>query len=274
MVGPDLYVGIDAGGTRTRLALADERGEIVALGEGGPGNLHRCGPEVLGRSIVEARAAAGLGSEPASAACLGVAGARSEADRRVLLDLAEELGLAPDGRIEVTSDVVVAHRGAFGGRPGIVVIAGTGSAVLGRDGEGREHSASSWDQARDDPGSGWDLGRRAVAAGILAGPGDAQTRALWAALAPRVLAAAEEPGIAAEALEDSLAGLARHVEYVLSTLGGDLDVAAVGGLTASPVWRRAFAAALERARIPTRLVAPRADGLRGALDLARDRGRA
>ena len=39
-------------------------------------------------------------------------------------------------RVEVISDVEAALLGALDGRPGLLVLAGTGSIVLGRDGEG------------------------------------------------------------------------------------------------------------------------------------------
>ncbi|GAG07925.1 unnamed protein product, partial [marine sediment metagenome] len=40
---PRIVVGVDGGGTRTRVAVATEEGTVLGTGESGPGNYHDVG---------------------------------------------------------------------------------------------------------------------------------------------------------------------------------------------------------------------------------------
>src|SRR4029453_16769338 len=71
--------------------------------------------------------------------------------RRMLRGLAQ--------RVEVISDVEAGVLGALDGRPGILVLAGTGSIVLGRDGQGRVARAGGLGPLIGDEGSAFWLGR-------------------------------------------------------------------------------------------------------------------
>jgi N-acetylglucosamine kinase-like BadF-type ATPase len=289
------YLGIDAGGTRTRLVVIDGDGAVVARGAGGPGNLRRAGPRGLAAALREARATAGL-DRPADAAFLGVAGAATPAEHEIVRALGEAVGLAPAGRVRASHDLRVAHAAAFAERPGVVVIAGTGSAAYGRDADGGELRSGVWDHAPDDPGSGYDLGRHALelfhaapagspAYHDLAGfvethlapealrrlyDGGTLARGEVAALAPAVLAAVErgEP-TACAALLTGLRHLCVCVRYVRAELPGAGDaVAVVGGMTASEVWMRELAATLARIAPDARIVPAREEPVLGAARLA------
>ncbi|MEM7305262.1 MAG: BadF/BadG/BcrA/BcrD ATPase family protein [Planctomycetota bacterium] len=247
MSGP-LYAGVDAGGTRTRLVLIDDQGELRARGEGGPGNLRRVGAAGLAQALTEARDAAGPDLRPA-AAFLGVAGASSAEDRAQVAEVAERIELAPAGRIGVDHDLRIAHAAAFDDEPGIVVVAGTGSAAYGRDAHGTAERAGGWGPTLDDPGSAYDLARRALTACVRAADGrgpatelltalvrelDARdlrdavrriedgrvSRAQIAALAPHVLAAAERgDGVAQAAVAAGVEELACCAVAVAQRLG-------------------------------------------------------
>lgn len=94
-------------------------------------------------------------------------------------------------RVTVLSDAEAAHLGALGGRPGLLVLAGTGSIVLGRGPKGRWVRAGGLGPLFGDGGSAFALGRDWLAAAHpsrarrLAGAPGAVARI--AALAPRVL---------------------------------------------------------------------------------------
>ena len=62
-------------------------------------------------------------------------------------------------RVEVLSDAQIAHLGALGGAPGLLILAGTGSIVIGRDGAGRWTRAGGFGPLLGDEGSGFWLGR-------------------------------------------------------------------------------------------------------------------
>ena len=51
--------------------------------------------------------------------------------------------------------------GAFSGKPGIIVIAGTGSIVFGKDEHNRIYRAGGWGRLIGDEGSGYSIGREA-----------------------------------------------------------------------------------------------------------------
>src|SRR5438445_738446 len=68
----------------------------------------------------------------------------------------------PNASIVITSDLVLSLR-ATGQIPSIVVIAGTGSAVLGRTAPLELARAGGFGPVIGDPGSAYDIGRRAVA---------------------------------------------------------------------------------------------------------------
>jgi N-acetylglucosamine kinase-like BadF-type ATPase len=62
-------------------------------------------------------------------------------------------------RVEVLSDAQIAHLGALGGGPGVLILAGTGSIVIGRDRAGRWARAGGFGPLLGDEGSGFWLGR-------------------------------------------------------------------------------------------------------------------
>ena len=65
---------------------------------------------------------------------------------------------------EIGSDLDAAHAGALAGGPGVVVIAGTGSAALARNAAGQTAQAGGWGWLVDDCGGGYWLALRGLAA--------------------------------------------------------------------------------------------------------------
>jgi N-acetylglucosamine kinase-like BadF-type ATPase len=101
-------------------------------------------------------------------------------------------------RVEVLSDAQVALLAALGDRPGLLVLAGTGAIVVGRDARGCWGRASGHGPLLGDEGSGFWLGREWLRAGardgregdLLAAAHSSNPVATIAALAPRVLSRA------------------------------------------------------------------------------------
>lgn len=69
-------------------------------------------------------------------------------------------GLA--AKVEVFSDVELAHRGALAGDAGVLVIAGTGSIALARDPRGRRRRAGGLGPMLGDEGSAFWIGKTAL----------------------------------------------------------------------------------------------------------------
>jgi len=166
-MAPTKYsLGFDGGGTKTEAILLDGAGSVIGQGLGGPSNPLRAGFDVALRSLNEAAVAAlaQAGAKPAhvGAVCAGLAGAgRRNVVRRVLVYLAQAY---PDAVAHVTTDLEVALEAAAGAGPGVVLIAGTGSAAYGRNAAGETARAGGYGPWIGDAGSAYEIGRKAVEA--------------------------------------------------------------------------------------------------------------
>lgn len=164
-------LGMDAGGTRTRCIVADLDGTVLGRAEGEAANVasnRERAIRSLNKTAAAALESAGV-CGPAQAACAGVAGYSSlEANQ------AETIfsGVAPARRWDVYPDLHIAWAGGTGGRPGVVVIGGTGSVAFGRNADGQEHRCGGWGYLLSDEGSGFWIGREALKAVLRHHDGD------------------------------------------------------------------------------------------------------
>src|SRR5579862_8756900 len=163
-----IFLGIDGGGSKTSCLIGDET-SILGSGTAAGSNPVRVGEErareALTAAIRQACAVAGISPSQIQSTCLGLAGAvRAEISEPVRHFLGELVG----GEIEIVGDMVIALEAAFGSGTGVIVIAGTGSIAYGRNSEGRTARAGGWGHAISDEGSGHWIGRRAIAAALLA----------------------------------------------------------------------------------------------------------
>jgi N-acetylglucosamine kinase-like BadF-type ATPase len=159
-------LGFDGGGTKTECVVLDSAGKIIGEGRGGPSNPLRCGFDAAFESLMqaanEALNTAGLHTSSITGVCAGLAGAgRKNVVRRVLVFFAQEFSQAV---AQVTTDFEVALETGVGSGPGVVLIAGTGSAAYGRNAAGETARAGGYGPWVGDEGSAFEIGRRAVAA--------------------------------------------------------------------------------------------------------------
>jgi N-acetylglucosamine kinase-like BadF-type ATPase len=158
-----LVVGVDGGGTRTRAVVLNG---ARTLGEGaaGPSNPLRVGvasgATAIREAVDKACAAALIHRDDLVAAGVGLAGIRRKDVRARMHDaLVQTLGIK---NIELVSDGDIALYGATDGRPGVVVISGTGSIAVGMNRQGKRASAGGWGPVAGDEGSGSWIARRAL----------------------------------------------------------------------------------------------------------------
>lgn len=261
MTAPPLFLGIDAGGSHVDVVLAAGDGTLLARAEG-PGAAMRPGGATAAAAVIAdtARRAAASAAValPAQRVVVGAAGAGRAPEQADLATALVAAGVAQAA--EVMGDGELALLAAFGGGPGIFVTAGTGSIAYARDASGRLHRAGGFGWQMGDEGSGYWLGRRALAAAGRAQDGrDDQstlpTRLLgvlglkefddlvrWAALAtpaqvaalaPHLLnAATEGERMAQAAVRDAAAELADHVVALRRRFppGATVDWTMGGGL--------------------------------------------
>jgi glucosamine kinase len=296
-----LYAGIDGGGTKTTLVLADAGGREVARRTGPAGLVDPRHPaataDMLAALVRDALSDAGGGARPA-ALCAGLAGVGNEDERAEV-----EAALAASGvadRVRVTTDGDVALEGALGGGAGILLIAGTGSVAYGRGENGRVERCGGWGMFVGDEGSGYALGRAGLAAALRAADGrGAETTLLpmllealgvpgpsgippWAgraekadvaALSRHVVSAAEAgDGVAAEIVAHEASQVAHHAVALARRLGpwtGPVPVVYHGGVLSTPFYADAVTAALSEQDEAFAVREPATDAVHGALSYAR-----
>ena len=159
-----LYLGIDAGGTKTDCAVSNGA-ELLGQATGASAKLARVGREKarenLQSVIRQACEAAKVVPGNVQHVCIGMAGASlAEAVQWAQQTIRE---LIPDSTIYVAGDHVIAHRAAFGTSPGVLVISGTGSIAFGRNQAGETARAGGWGPSVSDEGSAFWVGREALA---------------------------------------------------------------------------------------------------------------
>ena len=267
----DLILGIDGGGSKALIALADRSGRIIDVSRGEGINpidnrAWRQGLEAQLRPFAGGRRLAGV------AAALPAYGEVEEisADQREVI--AAAFGKVPQ---RVLNDVDAAHIGAFGGGAGILILSGTGSMAWARDAAGRSYRVGGWGETIGDEGSSHWIGRRVL--GLVSQSVDGRAaptplvdavfehlqldradpvnalegwvsrlkslRSEIAALAPIAdrLAAAGDAGAVA-ILEQAAEELVRHVRTIARLAGLPLAWSYAGGTFSSRVLREAVAA--------------------------------
>jgi glucosamine kinase len=279
------WIGVDGGGTGTRVVLADANGIELAQAAGGASGLGlgvARAWQAIEAACERAFVSAGLRLEWVQCALgCGLAGVNNRDW------LAQFIASAPKlAALDVQSDAYTTLLGAHGGEPGVIVAVGTGSIAAVLDRGGAYRIAGGYGFPSGDEASGAWLGLRAVVHAQQALDGraapDAFSDALlahmnvadrdglvvwlceanqtaYAELAPIVLAHREHP-VAAALLAQAGGDVARLVDALDPS--AQLPVALCGGL-AVPLAE--YVPASHRARLRP----PRADSAHGALELAR-----
>ncbi|HMO56457.1 MAG TPA: BadF/BadG/BcrA/BcrD ATPase family protein [Roseiflexaceae bacterium] len=132
------YLGIDAGGTKTLVVIADESGRVHGVGRSGSGNWESVGLDgayaAYEAGLAEALQAAGIQREQLRAAGYALAGIDWPSDYARLTPVIDRLRVA--GPYALENDTMAALRAGSSNGSGVVVIAGTGSTVAGRNQHG------------------------------------------------------------------------------------------------------------------------------------------
>lgn len=293
-------IGLDGGGTATRIALADGHGRELLRRTGAAGLIDPQRPGAAAVPLIRLIRDAAAEAEvplPTAALCAGLAGAGTPAHRDAVRDELAIAGVAD--RIVVVPDGEIALKGALAGAPGVLLVAGTGSGAWGRGEDGRLARCGGWGGVVGDEGSGYAIGRAGLRAALRAADGRGEATALlpellaaldvaepediaaWAgraakgdiaALGPVVIRVAESGEPVAAGIVDAAADdLTRHVDALVERLGPWSEPVAVifhGGV----LGEEAIAGRVE-ARLAERTVAVErrqaaGDALAGAIRMA------
>lgn len=285
----DLILGIDGGGSKVLVALADRAGTVLRMSRSGGvnpmdnPNWRRELDLALGPFLEERQLVAVAAALPA----YGEVARLSEQQREAI-----EASF-PRARRHILNDVDAAHLGAFAGQPGILILSGTGSMAWARNGAGMSARVGGWGDVVGDEGSSYWIGRAALGLVSQSLDGRAPPTALakamfeflqldgsdpvnalggWVSelanpradiaalslLVDRVARAGD--GAAKQLIEQAALELAKHVEAIAPHCDAAAEWTYAGGTFAS----RALLAALER-RIGRPAATPRLPPIGGAL---------
>ncbi|MEO7218295.1 MAG: BadF/BadG/BcrA/BcrD ATPase family protein [Gemmatimonadaceae bacterium] len=299
----EIVVGVDAGGSKTRVIVATDQGETLAelTGSGAsmsPGNAERCADVIAALVTSALESVEQIGAMP-RVVYAGVAGTGREAEQCALQDALSGRELADD--VVVETDASIALADAFGDRSGVLLIAGTGSIAYGRSPSGMLARCGGWGVTFGDEGSGAWIGRRALSVVAAAYDGRepettltgailtaaqvneveqlipwaiAADRDTLAALAPSVLAMAMQDDVRANTIVDmAVEELVLHVRALAKKLFVDdraaFDLALSGGLLhKGSLLRKRLERRLRAAAPGVTIHADEVDGARGAVKLA------
>lgn len=172
-------IGVDGGGTETIGVLVNEHGVVLSQGKVGATSYQAVGATRLKAEIdtlfqqltVDLQGS----SKKINHIYLGLAGVGRASDREEVGALFQDVAYADKFTIE--SDAMIALAGAFGGEPGIILIAGTGAICFGRSETGPVVRSGGWGYLLGDEGSGFFIGQQAIMAALkdLDGRGDKTT---------------------------------------------------------------------------------------------------
>jgi N-acetylglucosamine kinase-like BadF-type ATPase len=164
-----LVLGIDGGGTKTTALVADEEGHILAQRQGKATNPNLVGHETAAKTIHQlvTLCCDDVRCEPPELRSMvfGLAGVGRAPDRKRMREEVTRLFEVERLKIPavaVETDARIALEGAFDGGPGVVMIAGTGSIVVGKTVRGDVMRVGGWGRMIGDEGSGFALGREAL----------------------------------------------------------------------------------------------------------------
>ena len=164
-----MYVmGVDAGGTKTRCMICDEKEHIVGRGEAGAAQHQMYGiaqtKENLTLAVERALTQAKLCLSDISYAVLGMSGADGEDDFALLIPAVGEV--LSDVPYEVLHDSWIGLRAALDGAngliEGVVSICGTGAAHAGMNGRGERLTLRNLDYITGNCGGGGELCEKAL----------------------------------------------------------------------------------------------------------------
>lgn len=159
----DIFIGVDGGGTKTKVRVENGTGELLGQAMSGPANIRLSG-EVAWQSIYHALEEVfkphGISLQDQQQfrfhAAMGLAGCEQKESYNEFIQRVH-----PFASLKVVSDAHIACVGAHKGKEGAIIIVGTG-AVGYQIQAGKGVKVSGWGFPHDDEGGGAWLGLEAV----------------------------------------------------------------------------------------------------------------
>lgn len=159
------YIGIDGGGSKTIFAIADENGKILGTVKAGSAFYKQIGEEgvieLLRNGVWKVSTFAKEEKVEIASVCFGMPGwGESLVNDRIM---EQNLRSAfPEWNLRIVNDCEVGWAGSLLGKPGINLVAGTGSIAFGKNETGETARCGGWSEWFSDEGSGYWLGMKCV----------------------------------------------------------------------------------------------------------------
>lgn len=159
-------IGMDGGGTKTKCVLTDMDLNPIFETIGGPSNFLVIGTETVAETILnllnDCTSSKSISSNDIEAIVLGTTGGGRRNDAELLekkiFEDAKQKSISIN-KFRAESDARIALEGAFSGKAGSILIAGTGSIMFGKDEAGEIHRVGGFGRFIGDEGSGYRIGR-------------------------------------------------------------------------------------------------------------------
>ncbi|HEY3340484.1 MAG TPA: BadF/BadG/BcrA/BcrD ATPase family protein [Anaerolineae bacterium] len=164
MTAHHLLLGVDSGGSKTHVALADQSGHILGEGWSGCSNYQYVGEAravaEIEAGILAAFTQSGIARRSVGYACFGIGGADTPDDLLKAQRWVSDNHWA--GQSLTVNDGMLPLYSACPQGEGVTVIAGTGAIMWARTLDGRVARTSGWGYLLGDEGGGWNLGHEAL----------------------------------------------------------------------------------------------------------------
>lgn len=161
----EAYLGLDGGGSNICGQLFDSAGDLLATSTADSGNANQTTPKTLlarMQKVISECLQTCDQTVRLKAACIGLAGCGSPEIYKRTVALLKEIHPQPTFGFQLKTDAEIALSGAFLDRPGMLLIAGTGSICFAKDAKGDFHRNGGHGPESDDLGSGAWIGRQAI----------------------------------------------------------------------------------------------------------------
>lgn len=159
------FLGIDGGGTKTAFEIIDEKGNILSLIKTSNSDYIQIGKEGFGRVIAEGALSAcekaNISLSDVCFTCIGTP-CFGEIASDVPDLIANAKAALQSDRVECVNDVEVAWAGSLACKPGINILAGTGSMAYGVDQKNNSLRVGGWGCFCGDEGSAYWLGKKLI----------------------------------------------------------------------------------------------------------------
>lgn len=166
----ELVCGVDGGGSVTKVVVCRQNGIILYSFKTGSINHYGAGTQAAFKNFesISSKLISKFGCLPGI-----IFVGNSAFENRVEDSLVKKLtkGVFQSSKVIFHSDVYIALMGFTLGKPGAVIISGTGSMACGIDEHGVYHTAGGWGHILGDEGSAYSIGLKGIKAALRAHDG-------------------------------------------------------------------------------------------------------